>query len=111
MENYPVSISIEREYPFIIIIGEPSGYVINTVPDWLLNLKDKYLLLGDNLVYELGDQSSFSGTEVIVKLDLRLPHVFADYDVDNNTFIVNGDLTMEDDVGLWKIFVEVTYVD
>ena len=57
-----------------------SDYVFNVVPDWLKNLQDQYLVLGDHLIYSFGERISIFDTEVKVSLDLREAFSFSAYE-------------------------------
>ena len=97
LENYSTKqLGVERDESFVIRIGEPSNLVINTVPEWLLAMRDIYLVLGNSLVHYLGDtQTSFS-SDVVIKLDLKLASVFATYDALNNVLLVDGNQITKD---------------
>ena len=79
------------EQPFKVTIVEPpstSDYVFNVAPDFLGELEDQYVTLGDSLIYELGDKTNFFGTEVTVTLDVRKITRFAHYDPDVNALVL-----------------------
>ena len=52
------------------------------MPDWLVNLEDKQLVIGDHLVYSFGEKTSFFGNEVEVKLDFGKARGYSDYESD-----------------------------
>ena len=113
LEDYPSVRPVTLESPFQVdIIGfKESDYVFNVVPDWLTQLEDQYVVLGDHLVYSFGEKTSMFGDEVQVKVHFGRTAGFADYEADLNSYNVNGDRTRVEDIGLHKIKVEVTYLD
>ena len=113
LKDYPTANVAVLNTPFIVTIVElkQSDYIFNIAPDWLINLEDQYLLLGNHLVYEFGEKTSIFGTDVTVNVNLRGASIFANYEQEQNAFTVNGDKTLREDLGLWKIIVEVTYDD
>ena len=68
-------------------------------------------MLGDHLAYPFGEKISIFGTEVTVNVILRKTAIFAEYEPEQNAYLVDGDKTTQDDVGLSKVYVEVTYND
>ena len=48
---------------------------------------------------------------VEIELDLRALHVFAEHDETDHVFLVNGSKNTVEDLGLWKVPVEVTFMD
>ena len=59
--------------PFLVSIQEPpsdSDIIVNVMPDWLQNLQDQNVTVGDHLIYEFGDPVDQFGSKVEVSLDL-----------------------------------------
>ena len=88
-----------------------SDYAFNEMPDWLKKLKDQYVKVGEGLIYEFGENRSFFGGKTDVKVELRRAFMFSSYDAYFNSFVVNRDKLTNEDVGLYKIVVEVSYND
>ena len=68
---------------FTITIVEPpsqSDYIFNVAPDWLDYLEDQYVMIGDNLIYNMGEKINMFGGPIDVQLDLRKIDYFASYD-------------------------------
>ena len=113
LKNYPKATPAYLSIPFTVSIVElkQTDYIFNVAPEWLTVLEDQYLVLGNHLVYEFGEKKSIFGSEVHVNVQLRKTSIFAEYEPYQNAYLVNGDKTTRDDLGLSKIVVEVTYTD
>ena len=83
-------------------------------------LEDQYIVTGQSLLYALGvidieNEASLSvfGSEIEINVDLRRSGVssFSAYDRNSNSFIVNGQNVTRDNVGMYKVKVEVSYTD
>lgn len=49
--------------------------------------------------------------DVEINVDIRSLLDFATFDYMNNIFLVNGSKNTVEDLGLWKVVVEVTFLD
>ena len=88
------------EKPFIVKILEPpsqSKYSIKVEPEWLINLEDQYITVGEYLLYEFIVPDSQQN----LKVDLQRISRFARFDYKTNSLIVQGDSVTRVDVGTW----------
>ena len=58
----------------------PSGEIIKVEPEFMVNLQDQRVKVGDSLIYSLEARLSSYGHEMTVKMDLGLAGRFASYD-------------------------------
>ena len=58
----------------------PSGEIIKVEPEFMVNLQDQRVKVGDSLIYSLEARLSSYGHEMTVKMDLSNAKRFASYD-------------------------------
>lgn len=80
-------------------------------PLWLDELEDKFLVLGDNLVYPFGAKINTYGDEVNVDIDIRSIRPFSNFESESNTFSLIGEGMSRTELGIHKVTVDVSYVD
>ena len=87
----------------------PSGEIIKVEPEFMVNLQDQRVKVGDSLIYSLEARLSSYGHEMTVTMDLSNAKSFASYDDSLNQFKVHGSLLEASDVGNYPISVKATY--
>ena len=85
----------------------PSAFEIE--PEFMVNLQDQRVKVGDSLVYSPGDKLSSYGHEMTVTMDLGEAESFASYDKSFNLFKVHGFLLKASDIGSYPISVVASY--
>ena len=58
-----------------------------------------------------GENKNFYGTENVVKVKMQRAQLFATYDSVLNQLLVAEDTTTSEDIGVYKVRVEVTYLN
>lgn len=111
--RYPTAWDTYLEQPFNVTIIEPlpGDFIFNVPPMWLDELEDKFLVLGDNLVYPFGAKVNTYGDEVNVDIDITSIRPFSNYESEINTFSLRGDGMSRLELGIHKVIVNVSYVD
>ena len=85
----------------------PSAFEIE--PEFMVNLQDQRVKVGNSLVYSPGDKLSSYGHEMTLTMDLVEAVRFASYDESSNLFKVHGVLLEASDVGTYPISVKAMY--
>ena len=93
----------------LTVEASPSGEIIKVEPEFMVNLQDQRVKVGDSLIYSLEDRLSSYGHEMTVTMNLDDVDRFASYDDSLNLFKVNGNLLEASDVGNYTISIEATY--
>ena len=114
LEDYPDVEASEISAPFLVVI-EPDildgDFEENNMPEWLQNLEDQSVIVGNGLYYHMGEPTNEFETETDVEVDLRAATEFAFYDNVTNAFVVNQTELLPRHEGFYKIWVFVEYLD
>ena len=66
LRDYTSVEAVQLEEPFKVTIVEvnQSDYIFNIEPDWLGELEDQQVQVGDSFIYQLGEKTNMFGQEV-----------------------------------------------
>ena len=83
-----------------------SKYVVMLAPEWLSELENQSIYIGDSLLYEFADFDEVG--EITIKMENSRIRHFSKYSQEQKAFVVNGNLVRESDIGIWNLGIEVT---
>ena len=67
--------------------------------------------VGESKIYKFGDNVNFFGGKSEVKVNVGKTFMFSEYNAVFNSYVVNGNKVTDQDIGMYKIIVEATYID
>ena len=89
-----------------------SQFNVITIPQWLLDLEDQRVRVGNSLLYQMGDNTNQFGEETKVTIELESAEAqFINYSPDSNTIVIVGSQLGSEQVGRWRVTVVSEYVD
>lgn len=84
---------------------EPTDIIYTKEPEFLLNLDDQRVRVGEALQYKIGQPVNNYGFRMELEFDMGDAFRFATFDAQFNTFKVHEVLTTNDDIGFYPIKV------
>ena len=91
---------------------EDYGSRIEIEPEWLSQLEDKTIRVGEHLIYSLGSLVStfdqFKNATVTLGLGSKTRDIVT-YDSKLNAIVINGDNVMPINLGEWQVYVLLTF--
>lgn len=88
---------------------EPTNIVIAPLPDFIINLRDLTVRVGEALTYNPGIALNQFGYQMRVKFDLGAAEPFSEYLVEENAFKVNSNELTDGFIGEYTIQVNATF--
>ena len=85
---------------------------MNTAPQWILDLKDQRVRVGNSLLYQMGNNINQFGEETRVTIELESAEAqFINYAPDSNAIVIVGSQLGSEQVGRWQVTVVSEYID